>query len=155
MKTDSVVETIEVMLQEWGTKYEQMEKWGAVDFVLREDPRDFTINARDTTGIVKIRTRLPFPPDVLAEKRGRLLEACNIMNAVYFLKAALDPEGVQFSYEIPAHSITKGLQYVVANVLHYYRTEIDEELFRLAVETDEDLYRYFAEKQEREIAELK
>ena len=147
-----VVETVESMLKEWGDGYERFGKQGTVDFVLKDH---IVITASPGTGIVKVRTRLEVSPDLLTKKRGRLLEACNVINKVYFLKATVDAEGVRFSYEIPAGGITNGLKYVVANVLHFYRTEIDRELFRLALETDDDLDRYFDEKMEREVAELR
>ena len=146
-----VLQELTEMLDDWGIQYDTVEKPTGVSLVFKDKTsRSVIIDVSRGTCIVKIRTMIDVMPDIVIDKKDRLYEACNIINSKYFLKATLDHSCIRFSYEIPAQGVTEGLRSIVANVLYFYQNEIDGELFRRAVQTNDDLYSYYNHKMEEE-----
>ena len=146
-----ILQELTEMLNDWEIQYDRIEKPTGVSFVFEDKTtREVTIDVSRGTCIVRIRTKIIVMPDIVIDKKFRLYEACNIINSKSFLKATLDHSEVRFSYEIPAQGVTEGLRSIVANVLHCYQNEIDVELFRVAIQTKDDLYSYYNNKMEAE-----
>ena len=142
--TNSVVTRITKALEENDIEY-TVRDTGFYEIVLKDQPdASFFIMCKhsELTKIVRVHWVIPIDPQIVASRKGRLLEACDITNREMFLKTRLFHDGVDILYEIP-ESAWDIAEKVVLDVLYFFYTRIDPELFRKAIETDEDLYQSF------------
>lgn len=142
--TNSVVTRITRALEEKEIEY-TVRDVGYYEIVLRERPdATFLITCRHSESMkfVRLHWFIPIDPETVASRKGRLLEACDVTNREMFLKARLFHDGVDIMYEIP-ESAWDIAEQVVLDVMYFFYTRINAELFRKAIESDEDLYQSF------------
>ena len=85
-------------------------------------------------------------PNIIEEKRIRLLEACdNVNRTIEFLRAITYDDCVSVASEIPP-KVGDALEHLVMEIVEQYDRDLDLELFDMAINTDEDLYEYTVRK---------
>lgn len=142
--TNSVVPRITRALEEKDYKYTVRDN-GYYEIVLEDRPdATFLIACRHTElmKIVRLHWFIPIDPETVALRKGRLLEACDVTNRQQYLKARLFHDGVDITYAIP-ESAWDIAEQVVLDVMYFFYTKINAEIFRKAIESDEDLYQSF------------
>jgi len=143
------------MLEKGGIKY-NVENKGMWDEILTEGSlgRTYVIRCNKNNSLVRIHYWMSLDNDIIAEKRYRLLQACDIINREMFLKARLFEDGIDIIYEIPERA-SESVANIVSEVLYSFEMHIDQNLLDLALTTDEDLYHYYEERERKFHEEIK